>query len=181
MPQDDPALISNLTIQLQDQSNTFPVRDSAAGRLVDIARNHQDYRTQCIAIITATLERYQRNPIELNTLLIKHLIALKAVESAQRVQQVVEAGEYDRGIGDWRQISRELGMAAAAKKQINPPAAEPIKNAAAGADRTANISPDPALAAATISSAPRLSPKQKDKLRAQRKQERKAKKQNRRR
>ena len=172
-----PSLIPTLTIQLQDQSNTSPVRDSAAGQLVDIAQNHPDYRHQCIAIITATLERYQRNPIELNTLLIKHLITLKGAESAQMVEQVMRAGEYDRGIGDWRQISQQLGVASKPKPptQSAPPANKPAPTP------QPDISPNPALAAATISSAPRLSPKQKDKLRAQRKQERKAKKQNRRR
>jgi len=42
------------------------------------------------------------------------------------------------------------------------------------------LSPDPARAAATISTGPHLTEKQKDKLRAKRKAERKAKKQNRR-
>src|SRR6267142_4341466 len=126
MPPSDPSQISSLTIQLQDQSNTFPIRDLAAGQLVGIAQNHPDYRHQCIAIITATLERYQRNPIELNTLLIRHLIDLKATESAQMVEQVVKAGEYDRGIGDWRRISQELGVVSA-KPKVPPQSAPPAK------------------------------------------------------
>src|SRR3954465_8348501 len=118
MPMADPAQIPTLTIQLQDQSNTFPIRDSAAGQLVNIAQNHPDYRHQCIAIITAALERYQRNPIELNTLLIRHLIDLKGAESAHMIEQVVKAGEYDRGIGDWRRISQELGVVSAKPKPV---------------------------------------------------------------
>src|SRR5438046_2303807 len=102
MPPADPAQISTLTVQLQDQAKNFSIRDSAAGQLVEIAQSHSDYRHQCIAILTTTLERYQRNPIELNTLLIKHLITLKATESQNMVEQVIQAGEYDRGIGDWR-------------------------------------------------------------------------------
>ena len=180
----DPAQIPSLTIQLQDQSNSFPIRDSAAGQLVQIAQNHPDYRHQCIAILTAALERYQRNPIELNTLLIKHLTALKASESAHMVEQVIKAGEYDRGIGDWRQISRELGInsnphpAASIASQLNK---QPASNPAPVANPRPSISPNPSLAAATIASAPRLSPEEKDKLRTKRKKERKSKKQNRRR
>jgi len=150
----------------------------AAGQLVGIAQNHPDYRHQCIAIITATLERYQRNPIELNTLLIRHLIDLKATESAQMVEQVVKAGEYDRGIGDWRRISQELGVVSA-KPKVPPQSAPPANKPAPTPQPT--ISPDPLFAAATIASAPRLTPKRKDKLRAKRKNERKSKKQNRRR
>jgi hypothetical protein len=177
--------IPQLTLVLQDQSKDQAARDSAASALLSIAQQTPDYRGQCIAILASTLERYQRNPIELNTSLINHLITLKAAESAALVQQVVKAGEYDRAIGDWGRISRQLGVAE------KPPAAiAPSKQATPPADAPATTSfinptdfspPDPASAAATIASRPHLTPKEKDKLRSKRKQERKARKQNRRR
>src|SRR5438874_12930885 len=103
----DPSLIPRLTVLLQDQGNRFEVRDSSARSLVEIAQKHPDYRQQCIAILTATLERYLRNPIELNTSVISHLLDLKARESAGMIQQVIAAGEYDRKvIGDWNEVSR---------------------------------------------------------------------------
>src|SRR4051812_37203823 len=107
----DPSLIPRLTVLVQDQGNTFAVRDDSARALVEIAHKHPDYRQQCIAILTATLERYPRNPIELNTSLISHLLELKARESAGMIQQVIAAGEYDRkAIGDWQDVSRALGV-----------------------------------------------------------------------
>src|SRR6266404_5736076 len=98
----DPSLIPRLTVLLQDHFNPFEVRDSSARSLVEIARKHPDYREHCIAIFTATLDRYQRNPIELNTSLIAHLLDLRAKESAGKIQQVINAGEYDpQTIGSW--------------------------------------------------------------------------------
>src|SRR5687767_7459188 len=117
--QSDPSLISRLTVLVQDQGNTFDVRDASARSLVEIAQQHPDYRHQCIAILTATLERYARNPIELNTSLISHLLDLKARESAAMIQQVIQAGEYDQKvIGNWQEVSRALGV-------FQPPAAAP--------------------------------------------------------
>src|SRR5215212_9602110 len=178
----EPSVIPRLTVLVQDQGNTFAVRNDSARMLVEIARKHPDYRQQCIAILTATLERYPRNPIELNTSLISQLIELKARESASMIQQVIAAGEYDRkAIGDWQQVSRTLGV------YQPPPAAPPSPppasrlSSAAVDPAAAFLSPDPAAAAATISSAPHLTDKQREKLRARRKAERKAKKQNRRR
>src|ERR1043165_743469 len=104
----DPSLIPRLTVLLQDYFNSFEVRDSSARSLVEIAQKHPDYRSQCIAILTATLDRYLRNPIELNTSLISHLLDLKARESAAMIQRVINAGEYDQKIGGWNDIARTL-------------------------------------------------------------------------
>ena len=76
----DPSLIPRLTVLVQDQGKSFQVRDDSARELVKIAQKHPDYRQQCIAILTATLERYPRNPIELNTSLIANLIDLKEIK-----------------------------------------------------------------------------------------------------
>src|SRR5437667_10116588 len=105
----DPSLIPRLTVLLQDQGNRFEVRDSSARTLVEIAQRHPDYRQQCIAILTAALERYPRNPIELNTSLISDLIELKAMESTSMIQQVMAAGEYDRqSLGNWQEVTGGL-------------------------------------------------------------------------
>ncbi len=177
----NPALIPRLTILLQDQSNSQSIRDSSAKALVEIAQKYPEYRGQCIAILTSTLERYPRNPIELNTALIGELIDLKARESAVMIQQVIQAGEYDRQtIGNWHDVARALGVLHPPPPPTPPSAGSVLSSAAAHA-AAANLSPNPALAAATIASGPHLTPKQKDKLRAKRKQERKSKKQNRRR
>jgi hypothetical protein len=177
----NPSSIPRLTVLLQDQGNSFDLRDSSALALVEIAQKHPDYRQQCIAIMTAALERYPRNPIELNTSLISHLIDLKAKESATMIQQVVRAGEYDqKTIGGWHEISRELGVFHPPPDSAPPPPAQMLSSAAVD-PAAAFLSPDPARAAATISAAPHLTDKQKNKLRAKRKAKRKAKKQNRRR
>src|SRR5438445_8776396 len=106
----DPSLIPRLTVLVQDYFNTYAIRDSSARTLVEIAQKHPDYRQQCIAILTAALERYPRNPIELNTSLVSHLIELKAKESAAMIKQVIDAGEYDhRSVGNWHEVSRALG------------------------------------------------------------------------
>src|SRR4051812_18242826 len=178
----EPSLIPRLTVLVQDQGNTFAVRDDSARALVEIARKHPDYRQQCIAILTATLERFLRNPIELNTSIISHLLELKARESAAMIQQVIAAGEYDRkSIGDWQEVSRRLGVFQTPSAASSPPPPASRLSGAAVDPAAAFLSPDPAAAAATISSAPHLTEKQREKLRARRKAERKAKKQNRRR
>src|SRR4051812_13247164 len=118
----DPSLIPRLTVLVQDQGNTFDLRNDSARELVKIAQNHPDYRQQCIAILTATLERYPRNPIELNTSLIAHLIDLKAKESAAMIKQVIDAGEYDkRAMGNWQEVSRELGVFHSPPAAPSPP------------------------------------------------------------
>src|SRR4051812_36738889 len=118
----DPSLISRLTVLLQDQGNTFQVRNDSARALVQIAQKHPDYRQQCIAILTAALERYPRNPIELNTSLIAHLVDLKAKESGSMIKQVIDAGEYDkRDIGNWQEVSRELGVFHSPLAATSPP------------------------------------------------------------
>src|SRR5258706_1857699 len=179
----DPALMPSLAVLLQDYFNPVEVRDSSARSLVEIAQKHPDYRSHCIAILTATLDRYLRNPIELNTSLISHLLQLKASESAAMIQRVMNAGEYDRKIGDWNDIARTLGVLS---PPAPPPAQPPPRSAtvlpnAAVDPAAAFLSPDPAGAAATVSSAPHLTDNQREKLRANRQKERKAKKQNRRR
>ena len=179
--QNDPSLISRLTILLQDQAKPYDVRDSSARALVEIGQKHPDYRHQCIAILTAALERYPRNPVELNTSLISHLLDLKAKESAAMIQQVIQAQEYDENaVGNWHAVSKALGVFPATPPSAPPPPASMLSSAAVD-PAAAFLSPDPARAAATISSAPQLTDKQKNKLRAKRKAERKAKKQNRRR
>ena len=178
----DPSLIPRLTVLVQDYFNTYAIRDSSARTLVEIAQKHPDYRQQCIAILTATLERYLRNPIELNTSLISHLLDLKARESAAMIQRVMDAGEYDRQIiGDWDQVAKSLGVVPPPPPAKPPPPSHSVLSSAAVDPAAAFLSPKPARAAATISSAPHLTDKQKEKLRAKRKKERKAKKQNRRR
>jgi hypothetical protein len=178
----EPSLIPRLTVLIQDQGNTFAVRNDSAQMLVEIARKHPDYRQQCIAILTATLERFLRNPIELNTSLISHLLELKARESAGMIQQVMAPGEYDRkAVGDWQEVSRSLGVFQPAAPSPAPPPPASTLSSAAVDPAAAFLSVDPAAAAATISAAPHLSDKQKEKLRAKHKAERKAKKQNRRR
>src|SRR2546430_14790262 len=101
----DPSLIPRLTVLLQDHFNAFDVRDSSARRLMEIAKKDPEYRSQCIAIFTATLERYLRNPIELNTSLISHLLELKARESAGVILLVMkkkgEAGGGEKGRSLW--------------------------------------------------------------------------------
>jgi hypothetical protein len=173
-----------LTAIIQDQSKDREARDAAATSLVEVAQQNPDYRGQCVAILTSTLERYQRNPIELNTSLISHLMTLKASESAGLIQQVVKAGEYDRAMGDWTRISRGLGV------QKRPAPAGAMAHAAlpnassslVSSDKPVEFfSPDPAAAAATIAAGPRLTSKERERLRARKKQERKARKQNRRR
>jgi hypothetical protein len=178
----DPSRIPRLTVVVQDQANAHPVRDSAAHDIVEIAKKYPEYRHQCIAILTATLERYLRNPIELNTSLISHLLNLKAKESASMIQQVIQAGEYDRkSIGDWNDVSRSLGVFQSPPSSAPPPPPASMLPGAAVDPAAAFLSVDPARAAATISSGPHLTDKQREKLRAKRKKERKAKRQNRRR
>ena len=183
----DPSLIPRLTVLVQDQGNSLQVRDDAARGLVEIARKQPDYRQQWIAILTATLERYLRNPIELNTSVISQLIELNGREAAGMIRQVMAAGEYDRKlIGDWQDVSRALGVFDEHSAAPAPP--PPVSRLAdAAVDPAAAFSSGEATraaamgAAATISAAPHLTDKQKEKLRAKRKAERKAKKQNRRR
>jgi len=178
----DPSSIPRLTVLLQDHFNPIDVRDSSARRLVEIAKKDPEYRSQCIAILTAALERYLRNPIELNTSLISHLLELNARESAGMIQQVINAGEYDRqAIGSWGDVAKVLGVFPSPPPAQPPPASHTVLPNAAVDPAAAFLSPDPARAAATISSAPHLTDKQRQKLREKRKKERKAKKQNRRR
>jgi len=180
-----PSDIPQLTVVLQDQAQHLSTRDSAANSLLAIAQQTPDYRAQCVAILTSTLERYQRNPIELNTSLIGHLITLKAIESAALVQQVVKAGEYDRSLGDWTRVSRQLGVAENRAAAVSTPAKTASPNASTApvsSDKPVEFfSPNPAAAAATIAAGPRLTSKDREKLRARKKQERKNRKQNRRR
>jgi hypothetical protein len=132
-----PAAMSELTAFLADESASTLARDAAAAGVKEIALRHPDFRPACVAILTTALERFHRNPQDLNALLITHLMDLEAKESALKIKAAFDAGEVDASIcGTWGEVRKELGVVDAPQRQA--PARPPPQRARPTAQNKAN-------------------------------------------
>ena len=105
------AAIPALTGYLQDESHPEYPRATASNSLVCIAEKHPDFRADCIAVISTTLENFERNDEGLNALLIRDLLDLKATEALPVIERAFAADAVDLMVqGDWEDVQIEMGV-----------------------------------------------------------------------
>ena len=103
--------IPALSSYLANSSHDMYARAIAAHCLERIGTKHPEVRSECIAALTTQLEQFKENEPELNAFLIGYLVDLKAVESAQVMEDSFASDFVDESIvGDWEDVQIELGL-----------------------------------------------------------------------
>ncbi|MFL5381060.1 MAG: PBS lyase [Longimicrobiaceae bacterium] len=84
----------------------------AAGGLVEIAERFPEMRDAAVAALAKQLRWWARQDIDLNTMLVHHLVELKAVEAAPVIEEAFAADAVDTGWGqdDWEDVQVALGL-----------------------------------------------------------------------
>ncbi len=91
--------------------NEMVARVTALDCLQHIAQLYPDHRSECIAIITQELEKFNENDPELNAFLVSTLTDLKVVEAAPLMERVFASDRIATLLtGDWDNIQVELGL-----------------------------------------------------------------------
>jgi len=106
-----PAAIPALIAYLADTSHPLYARVAAAHSFAEIGVNHPDSRAECVAALTAQLERFAENSPTLNAFIIGYLMDLKAVESAPVMERAFAAGRVELPVaGDWEDVQIGMGL-----------------------------------------------------------------------
>jgi len=106
-----PAAIQALAAYLADASHPLYARIAAAHSFAEIGKSHPGSRADCVAALTAQLERFAENDHTLNAFLVDFMIDLKAVESAPVMERAFAAGRVELPVaGDWEDVQIELGL-----------------------------------------------------------------------
>jgi hypothetical protein len=106
-----PSAIPVLSTQLTDETQGEYARSYASYALEQIAHKHPAARDEIVAILQSVLERFDINPIHVNTSVLDRLIELKAVEAAPLMERAFAAGKIDEMMrGDWDDVQVDLGL-----------------------------------------------------------------------
>jgi hypothetical protein len=106
-----PAAIPPLRDYLADPKRGVWGRIAAADGLAEIGTEHANARTECVAALTAQLERFAKTDPEVNAFVIYSLTELGAVETAPLIQKAFEAQRVDLSLqGDWEEVQINLGL-----------------------------------------------------------------------
>jgi hypothetical protein len=107
------AAIPALSAYLAGSAHGLWARTAAAQSLVEIAQQHPESRDACVAALSGQLERFVENNTSLNGSLVANLVDLKAVESAQVIEQAFAFDRVDTMVmGDWEDVQVKLGLKA---------------------------------------------------------------------
>lgn len=91
---------------------------TAVNALEKIATKHPQLRAECVAVLTAQLEKFDEQKKEINGSLISSLRKLGAVEAAPLMEAAFAANKVDLSIdGDWEDTQIDLGLL---DKRITP-------------------------------------------------------------
>jgi len=102
-----PALEEYLT----DRARPLFGRIAAAHALAEIALREPRARGECIAVLSASLERFEEEDPSLNAFLISYLLDLEAVKTADLIRRAYEAGRVDvEVVGGWEDAKAELSL-----------------------------------------------------------------------
>jgi hypothetical protein len=100
-----------LASYLADRSRKNSPRISAAGCINEVGKLNKDVTENCIALLTAQLEKYEENPPELNGFLIWFLTDFKALDSLATIKEAFERECVDESIiGGFSNVEYELGL-----------------------------------------------------------------------
>jgi hypothetical protein len=106
-----PAAMPALAAFVADSQNRLDSAGTAGHGLQRIAERFPEKRAECVAALTARLERFAENDEVLNALLISDLVELRAIEALPLIERAFAAGPVDEMVrGDWEDIQIELGL-----------------------------------------------------------------------
>jgi hypothetical protein len=106
-----PAAIPVLAAYLADAAHPLYARVAAAHSFGEIGVNHPGSRAECVAALTAQLERFAETDPTLNAFVISYLMDLNAVESAPVMERAFAAGQVELPVaGDWEDVQIDLGL-----------------------------------------------------------------------
>jgi hypothetical protein len=110
-PKYEDAVFTALSGYLADRANSDHGRTTAMECVLAIAVAHPKLKPKCIAALTAELEQYAQNSIELNSYLVDDLIQLVAESAAPIVKRAYDAGRIDPVIvGTWEDLEYAFGL-----------------------------------------------------------------------
>lgn len=106
-----PAAVAPLTRYLQDSTHGLWARVAASGGLAAIAERHPAARRECVAALTAQLQRHGENDPTLNAFLISRLLDVRALEAAPVIESAFADKAVDISVaGDWEDVQISLGL-----------------------------------------------------------------------
>jgi hypothetical protein len=113
-----PAAIPALAAFIFNPVHKMYPRTYAGDSLAAIGNRHPAAREECIRIIVAAVENFEKNEPDLNGFLIANLLDLKAVEAASVMEHAFAANCVDETIaGDWEDVQVKLGLLDARKTE----------------------------------------------------------------
>ncbi|MCC7145261.1 MAG: hypothetical protein IT443_02320 [Phycisphaeraceae bacterium] len=113
---------------LENATNEMYARAAAGDALMRIGQRFPDSRAACVVNLCRTLAKARWNDPGINGLIIANLVELKAVESADVIRQAFLDDYVDESIvGDWQDVSAELGVALPKGPLESPRAASDIR------------------------------------------------------
>ena len=112
--------------------------------LKEIPEEYPEARTECIAVVTRRLAEFEVNDPTLNGFLILALLHMKAVESANIIQEAYANDCVDKFVcGDWNEAQYELGLKvrppSKARPSIFPTLSTPVRSTPTPTPSTPNI------------------------------------------
>lgn len=104
-----PALEAGVKV-LKTPSEDYELKIVAADAISNIARAHEEYRTEIIQVLGDELQNYTTNDITLNAFLILGLVKLNSRDYLQEMEDAFNARCVDGLVmGDWEDVQAEFG------------------------------------------------------------------------
>jgi hypothetical protein len=149
-PEIGPAALPSLEQFLADPSHNDSAHNYVAGIIERIPEEYPEARTECIAVVTRRLAEFEVNDPTLNGFLILALLHMKAVESANIIQEAYANDCVDKFVcGDWNEAQYELGL------KVRPPSkARPSIFPTLSTPTPARSTPTPTLSTPNIPNTP---------------------------
>jgi hypothetical protein len=106
-----PAAVAPAAEYLANPEHGEWARVAAAKTLRFIGEKHPAAQAECVARLTAQLEKFAEQSETLNAFLISPLLDLRAIEAAPLMERAFAAERVDEMVaGDWEDIQIELGL-----------------------------------------------------------------------
>lgn len=105
-----PAAFDPISAYLADDGRNVFARAAVASGLSHMARRFPDARDRAIQAINDVLRRFADNDDDLNAFLICALLDVKAVESADLIEDAFAADQVADNIVDWKSAKEELDV-----------------------------------------------------------------------
>jgi hypothetical protein len=96
---------------LADDRHKTYARCAAASGLRELAKRHGHLRSDVVKVLGGILERFEKEDLDLNGLIVADLLDLKAAEAAEVIERAHAADRVDLTVcGNWEDVRKELGV-----------------------------------------------------------------------